>query len=170
MGNLRFSGDYAPLAYINFTIVSAWFPEHFPARCGRMGTIMLIEIWERLRGYNKWIQTEAQFESSKVEESKQFGAYRQQDGSTWASDDVLVWTDRQGQRHGVEFQVPDDSPLYQFVDGETVTIRYNPAKPDQFYLRELLRTRVRTAFKTTFLVLLLVWAFLHYFNLIKAFL
>jgi hypothetical protein len=29
---------------------------------------MLIEIWERLRGYDKWIETEAKIESSKVEE------------------------------------------------------------------------------------------------------
>jgi hypothetical protein len=29
--------------------------EHFPACYGRMVAIMLIEIWERLRGYDKWI-------------------------------------------------------------------------------------------------------------------
>jgi hypothetical protein len=29
-----------------------------------MGDIMLIEIWERLRGYDKWIQTEATVQSS----------------------------------------------------------------------------------------------------------
>jgi hypothetical protein len=37
-----------------------------------MGAIMLIEIWERLRGYDKWVQTEAKIESSNLEEVKTY--------------------------------------------------------------------------------------------------
>ena len=31
---------------------------------------MLIEIWERPHGYDKWVQTEAKIESSDVEKRK----------------------------------------------------------------------------------------------------
>jgi hypothetical protein len=118
---------------------------------------MLIEIWEWLRGYDKWIQVEAKVESSNVEETKQT-VHGQPAPSTWASRDELVWSDRQGHRRSVEFKVPDDSPLYQLIGGETVTIRYNPAKPEKFYYRELLRTRVHTAIKMIFLGLLFLGA------------
>jgi hypothetical protein len=122
-----------------------------------MGAIMLIEIWERLRGYDKWIQTEATVASSTVEETKQT-VHGQPAPSTWASGDELVWTDRLGQRQSAEFTVPDDSPLYQLIGGEKVTIRYNPAQPERFYYRELLRTRVHTAVKTAFGVFLFAGA------------
>ncbi|MGB7987562.1 MAG: DUF3592 domain-containing protein [Terracidiphilus sp.] len=118
---------------------------------------MLIEIWERLRGYDKWVQVEATIESSNVEETKQT-LHGQPAPSTWASRDELVWSDRQGQRRSAEFKIPDDSPLYQLIGGETVTIRYNPAKPEKFYYRELLRTRVHTAIKVIFLGLLFLGA------------
>jgi len=110
---------------------------------------MLIEIWERLRGYNKWIQTEAKIESSNLENVKTYDINGNQAGVTTESDDVLVWTDKMGQRQRAKFCVPEDSPLYQFIGGETVTIRYNPAKPEEFYYRDLLRTKVHTAFKLT---------------------
>ena len=110
---------------------------------------MLIEIWERLRGYDKWIQTEAKIESSNLEEIKHYDRYGNQMESSWASDDEVVWTDKMGQKQSAEFKVPEDSPIYQLLDGETVTIRYNPARPEEFYYRELLRTRVHTAFKLT---------------------
>ena len=107
---------------------------------------MLIEIWERLHGYDKWVQVEATVESSRVKET----AHSDRSGNvsyTYGSGDVLVWTDRQGARKTGSFTVPDDSPLYQLVGGESITIRYNPADPDEFYFRELLRTRVNSAIK-----------------------
>ncbi len=110
---------------------------------------MLIEIWERLRGYDKWIQVEAKIESSDLEETKNYDRYGRQMESTWESEDEIVWTDKMGEEQRADFKVPDDSPIYQLVDGETVTIRYNPAKSEEFYYRELLRTKVHTAFKLT---------------------
>ncbi|HME59422.1 MAG TPA: DUF3592 domain-containing protein [Terracidiphilus sp.] len=109
---------------------------------------MLIEIWEYLRGYDKWIQTEAKIESSNLEKVKAYDINGNQTTIS-ESDDKLVWTDKMGQRQSAEFCVPDDSPLYQFIGGEKVTIRYNPANPKEFYYRDLLRTKVHTAFKST---------------------
>jgi hypothetical protein len=113
-----------------------------------MGAIMLIEIWEHLRGYNKWVQTEAKIESSNLEKVEAYDINGNQTTIS-ESDDKLVWTDKMGQRQSAEFYVPDDSPLYQFIGGETVTIRYNPANPKEFYYRDLLRSKVHTAFKST---------------------
>lgn len=107
---------------------------------------MLIEIWERMRGYDKWVQTEATINSSNVEKTEHVDRAGNT-SYTWASGDGLVWVDLQGQQHGADFRVDDESPLYQLVGGESVTIRYNPAKPDEYYFRELLRSRVRRLFQ-----------------------
>lgn len=125
--------------------------------CGAVrhtGRTMLIELWERLRGYDKWVQTTAKVESSKVVETPVANRY----GTSYVynSDDVLVWSDEKGERQWAYFKVPEDSPLYLLVDNETIPIRYNLAQPDQFYLRELLRTRVRTFAKQALLVAFLV--------------
>lgn len=120
---------------------------------------MLIEIWERLRGYCKWVQVEATIESSNMEETPHFD----QSGHvsySYASSDNLVWTDRQGQRRSAYISIPDDSPLYQFIGGETVSIRYDPAKPDQFYFRDLMRTRLHTLFQRTIASLIFIGIFL----------
>jgi hypothetical protein len=124
---------------------------------------MLIELWERLRGYDKWVETDATIESSDVERTD----YVDRAGNvshTWASGDEVVWTDAHGKRESAKFKVDDESPLYQLVGGETVKIRYNPSKPEQYYFRELLRSRVHrffqlTLYTTIFLVVLalLLW-------------
>ncbi len=118
---------------------------------------MLIEIWERLRGYDKWIQTEARIESSQIKRTTGFPA-------SWVSKNKLVWSDRSGEAQRANLTVPDSSPLYKFIEGEAMTIRYNPAEPDRFYLPELLRTRVHTALLRTLnglyylgIILLLLW-------------
>jgi len=117
---------------------------------------MLIEIWERLRGYDKWVETAAKIESSEVEKTPITDRSGRVVDYSYDSGDMLTWTDRQGEKQYADFTVPDDSPLYQLVGGESVTIRYNPARPEQYYFRELLRTRVHTTFKATLLLLFLL--------------
>jgi Protein of unknown function (DUF3592) len=114
---------------------------------------MLIEIWERLRGYDKWIETQATAESSSVEKTPIKSRYGETVGYEYASGDVITWIDRQGEKQYADFTVPDDSPLYQMVGGETVTIRYDPASPDRFYYRDLLRTKVHTTVRITLITL-----------------
>lgn len=107
---------------------------------------MLIEIWERLRGYDKWIEASAKIESSDVNRTAHYG--RNGDVSyTYDSADELVWMDRQGQKQSAGFSVDDESPIYQLVDGSSVTIRYNPARPDSYYFRALLQSRIRRFFQ-----------------------
>ncbi|MGD0938938.1 MAG: DUF3592 domain-containing protein [Terracidiphilus sp.] len=102
---------------------------------------MLIEIWERLRGYDKWTQTEATVESSV--EQKDTVVYRGNKFDEYSSNDVIVWKDAQGEKQYADFTVQENSPLFQLIDGNSVSIRFNPAKPDEFYYRDLLRERVR---------------------------
>jgi hypothetical protein len=107
--------------------------------------VMAIEIWQRLCGYRKWIRTEATILSSElteVEVAQLPSRYSEEQPIVeGVSHDVLAWTDEAGQRHTGEYAVSEDSPLYQLYDGQTVTILYNPADPDEFYLRGVLRSK-----------------------------
>jgi len=111
---------------------------------------MLIEMWERLRGYDKWIEAEAEIESSQI------STYYDRQGEHEQSSDILKWTDVQGEAHRSAFTVPEDSPLYQNVAGQTIAIRYSPADPGRYYLRELLQVRIRTVVRFAVPVLLLI--------------
>jgi hypothetical protein len=106
---------------------------------------MLIEIWERLRGYDKWIQAEATIKSSQLARSASEGPPMLE----WQSTCVLLWKDSSGQEHTSVFEVRDNSPLFQLYDGQTVVIRYNPANANEFYLPGVLKSRVMSRIKWT---------------------
>ena len=112
---------------------------------------MLIELWERLRGYDKWIQTEATIKSSTTKRT-----YRRVKGGRqdiWFVTNTIVWTARQGQTRSADFYLDDISLLKHFVVGETVTIRYNPLEPSIFYLRKLFQITLCRRIKWTALLL-----------------
>lgn len=69
------------------------------------------------------------------------------------SRDVLRFIDQQGETQRLSFSVPGDSPLFQLVDGSKVNIRYNPSNPDEYYIRELLQSRVHRSAKAISLAL-----------------
>ena len=77
-------------------------------------------------------------------------------------------TDSRGEKQYATFDVEEGSPLFQLVGGESVTIRYDPAHPDRFYYRDLLRSRVRSACKAILTILVIaglvggfIWALRH---------
>jgi hypothetical protein len=130
---------------------------------------MLIELWERFCGYDRWVLVEATIESSQMEDNET--TYRGQTRHVYDSGDTLVWIDRQGNRQTGFCRVPDDSPLYQLVGGEKIAIRFNPDKPEEYYLPELLKARLRhnlsqLVFLVLFISLILVPAlvFVHVFK------
>jgi hypothetical protein len=102
---------------------------------------MLIEIWERFRGYDRWIPVEATIHSSEMED--QVVETRYGPNHLYVSADCIVWIDGQGNRHTADCEVPSDSPLYQLIGGEKVAIRYKPDNPDEYYFPELLKARLR---------------------------
>jgi hypothetical protein len=122
------------------------------------GGIMFVEIWEHLQGYDKWIQTEATIKSSSLAEAEigKVRNTRQMDGQPvdeWRSTSVLSWTDLSGKTQEAAYSVDEDSPLFQMYDGQRVTIRYNPASADQFYLRGVSQSKAHTWFKKTMIFL-----------------
>lgn len=101
---------------------------------------MWIEFWEKLRGYNKWTETQALVQAAGITRSEG-------DDQPACEGELLVWTDQHGKRRSAAFIVPDDCTLYQKVSGDALNIRYNPRNPDRFYLRQLHLVRVRTTLK-----------------------
>lgn len=95
---------------------------------------MLIEIWERLRGYDKWIPVEARVYSTS-EIRKKLGKRYHASPSSQFSGELLVWQDQRGETRFGTFLTHETSPLYQLVEGEPIAIRYNPAKPGRYYCR-----------------------------------
>jgi hypothetical protein len=133
-----------------------------------MAATMLIELWERLRGYDKWVQTEAKIESSDVEKTPVTDRYGRVVDYAYNAGDVITWVDNRGENQYATFDVAEGSKLYQLVDGDSVTIRYDPAQPDRFYYRDLLRYRVKVTVRATVILLAVAalyiaifWARLH---------
>jgi hypothetical protein len=106
------------------------------------GAIMLIEIWERLRGYDKWIQSEATIQLSELKDLG-FGSFRKDSAcrlglyDQWQSKSDFCWIDKSGISHTGSFTVSERSPLFQVFEGQSIPIRFDPANPDKYYIREL---------------------------------
>lgn len=113
---------------------------------------MLINLWEKIHGYDHWTSTEATIESSQMEDHVY--TYRGQTSHEYDSRDRLAWIDSEGNRHTGDCEIPDDSPLYQLIEQEKVAIRYNPNDPDQYYFPELVKARLHhKVFQAGFAVL-----------------
>ena len=112
---------------------------------------MLIEIWERLRGYDKWIQTEATIESSHISATRSgkpvYG---------WQGNEEISWIDKDGVQQCEPLAVPENSPVFKMYDGNSLAIRYNPADSTDFYVREQLRYQVKLGAKVLAAVLVAV--------------
>src|SRR6202035_1860266 len=102
---------------------------------------MLIKAWERLRGYETWTPTAATIQGSRLENAG-FGDL--------LSVCTIVWHDQDRGLHTGEFEVVEGSQLYQLCEGDTVDIRFNPAKPDEFYLPNLLHSKLTRLSRLTF--------------------
>jgi hypothetical protein len=108
--------------------------EYLPDPLCHTGAIMLIELWERLRGYDKWIPAEA-YVYPATEIRKKLGKRYQISPESQFSGELLVWLDDYEQAHVGTFVTHETSPLYQLLEGESIPILYNPAKPDRYYCR-----------------------------------
>lgn len=109
---------------------------------------MLIEAWEHLRGYNKWTPAEATVQANSVSEIE-FGKNNTKQSVAWQSECKIGWQDQDQVAHNAEFEVFEESPLYQLCEGDKVNIRFNPRKPDQYYLPGLIQSRLAKAWKLT---------------------
>jgi len=118
------------------------------------GAKMLIEVWEKFRGYDKWVNATAMIERSDLEKTP----YNNRDGSVsyfYGAGDTIAWV-ADGTKHYADFNVEEGSPLFQLVGGESVAIRYNPKNPDEFYYRDLLKSRVNRFCRGVFIALVFI--------------
>jgi hypothetical protein len=123
---------------------------------------MLIKFWERLRGSDRWIETTANFTTANLEKTTHVDKSGNV-SSTWGSLDTIAWTDRFGTEHSADFRVPDSSPIYQMIDGDKATIRYDPTNPERYYYRDLFKSRVVNAMKKMLWTLAIITFFIGYF-------
>lgn len=112
---------------------------------------MLMAIWEWLRGYRKWTQTQAQ--TVFLKEETLFHREGKDLHYSHVTSARLVWTDSHGGSHYTILKQYGDPPKYPLTEGETVDLRYNPANPMQFYSRRLSEMKIRRFFATTFTVI-----------------
>ena len=96
---------------------------------------MLVQLWERLRGYDRWPETDAVIVSSATIRRK-FGLPGPRPSQARFSTDLLAWKDRSGEPHLAPFVNEEASPLYHLLEGETIRIRFDPKRPNRFYNRE----------------------------------
>jgi hypothetical protein len=118
---------------------------------------MLIEAWERLRGYDKWVAAVATVQStslSRVDVGTEKSKSPMPVG--WESISKISWRDMNQIEHTAEFRAYEESPLYQLIEGDEVRIKYDPANPSEFYLPGLIRSRLARAWKLTLYTLLMM--------------
>jgi Protein of unknown function (DUF3592) len=118
--------------------------------------MMLIEAWERLRGYDKWTSTVATVLSTTLSRID-IGNDKSKSPLTvgWESVCRISWRDKSEIEHTSIFKAYEESPLYQLCEGDAVNIRYNPAKPSDYYLPELIQSRLTRTWKLTLYVLVI---------------
>jgi Protein of unknown function (DUF3592) len=121
-----------------------------------MGAIMLIELWERLRGYDKWIETEATIKSSRIDEVVVAATRSGKPVYGWQGNEEISWVDKDGAQQCEPLVVKESSPVFKMYDGNPLVIRYNPACPYDFYVREQLRYQVTLGAKVLLALLVAV--------------
>jgi hypothetical protein len=120
---------------------------------------MLIELWEHFRGYDKWTPAVAIVQSTTL---SRVGEISQNDKSKpplalgWESVCTIRWEDQNQIEHTAVFQAFEESPLYQLIEGDTVNIRFNPAKPSEYYLPGLIESGLTRTWKLTVYGLMLI--------------
>jgi hypothetical protein len=130
---------------------------------------MLIEFWERLRGYDKWTETAATVQSSTLDNFR-FGSESEKQAGrgqplVWQSVCKIEWKDHHDNQFTATFEAFEESPLYQLRAGDTVTIRFNPQRPAEFYLRGLLKSDLAYSWKIGVYTIMLVLVFVAIFGL-----
>jgi hypothetical protein len=121
---------------------------------------MLIELWEKIRGYDKWVETTATVVSSVPTPAGVLDggkACKNPTATQWNSAIQVAWNDDAGHAHSEQFEVGEESPLYQLCEGDTLPVRVNPKRPDEIYVPGLIEANAMSVWKG---VLTIVMGFL----------
>ena len=86
---------------------------------------MLMEWYIRLRGIDQWPEVDAKVQSA-VQHIQRFSICKL----------AFTYLDSRGELHTVRCVVKNDSSLFNVRPGDTFPVRYNPAKPGQWFSDE----------------------------------
>ena len=114
---------------------------------------MLIELWEKLRGYDKWVESEGKVVAASVEKGE----------LTSKVVCRIAWKDRMGKEHETRLDADEESPLFQLSEEDTVKIRFNPARPGEVYIPGLIESDALALRKTILLGIMFVLAAIAFF-------
>ena len=119
---------------------------------------MLSEWFAHLRGYDKWTSAVATVQSATLSRVGEVGSGKSNPPVAlgWESSCEIRWEDQNQIEHTAVFQAFEESALYQLCEGDTVDIRFNPAKPSEYYLPGLIQSEFIRIWKLTVWVLLLL--------------
>jgi hypothetical protein len=92
---------------------------------------MLIELWERLRGIDQWTETTAT-----VSSVNRYSAPKSGD----LAGITFTYKDGQGEYQSGSYTVDSLTSLYNIERDDTFSIRYNPAKPSEYFSSEYAAT------------------------------
>jgi hypothetical protein len=131
---------------------------------------MLIELWEHLRGYNKWTAAVARVESTTLSPVGEIGNDNSKPTVALGLESVCTirWQDHKEMEHTAVFQAYEESPLYQLIEGDTVNIRFNPANPSEYYLPGLIQSKLTKTWKFAWYALMLIVGFVAFIVLLLA--
>jgi hypothetical protein len=121
-------------------------------------TAMLVELWERLRGCDKWTPAVATVQSTELTRLGPVGNDKSNPpvALAWESICKIKWTDQnQVDRTGM-FHAYEESPLYQLVEGNTICIRFDPANPSEFYLPGMIESGLVRTWKLTIYAVMMI--------------
>ncbi len=133
---------------------------------------MPTNFWESLRGYDKWPETEATVESSSYSDrvttfdyntESASGLPRPETTTVNQSTSVITWKDASGNTYRNQFTVTRPSPLFEKYAGDKLPIRYNPANPRDFYIRELRQGEMSSMLKMAGSVILALAAAVYWY-------
>lgn len=88
---------------------------------------MIEELWRKLRGIDRWPETEADVA----------GVYRFEGRRNCKLAVVSFrYKDENGRYHTGQLRVDTYSSIYNLSVGDVINVRYNPARPDRFWSDE----------------------------------
>jgi hypothetical protein len=127
-------------------------------RLWQTGFTMLGKWWEHLRGYDKWTPAVATVQSTALSRIGEVGGGKSKPplAAGWESICTIQWQDQDQKQYTAAFRAFEESPLYQLCEGDTVDIRFNPAKPSEYYLRGLIEARLDRTWKLSVYMLMLI--------------
>jgi hypothetical protein len=104
-------------------------------------TELILEFWERLRGFDQWPLTEGKVRSSAVHRTTLRGKGGRLVDS-WRTVLEVEWTDPDGLQRTRKIGLRAVSSDFNSIGSTNLSVRYKPTDYSKFFVREELRQKV----------------------------